>query len=82
MGESADDRAVHDVRDDAHQRRADAVVPHHESGRLHEGDAGNVAENSPRLQHPSDIESTERAIAAESTVGLARRHPDVLEEGA
>ena len=26
------------------------------------GDAGNVAENSPRLQHPSDIECTERAI--------------------
>ena len=33
------------------------------------GDAGNVAENPPRLQHPSDIESTEHAIAAKSPAG-------------
>jgi hypothetical protein len=33
------------------------------------GDAGNVAEKSPRLQHPSDIESTERAIACGQTNG-------------
>ena len=29
----------------------------------------NVAENPPRLQHPSDIESTEHAMAAKSSAG-------------
>jgi hypothetical protein len=35
-------------------------------------DAGNVAENPSRLQHPSDIESTERAIATETAAGAGR----------
>jgi hypothetical protein len=40
-----------------------------------------VAENSPRLQHQSDIESTERAIETESAAAPVERHLDVLEEG-
>jgi hypothetical protein len=40
-----------------------------------------VAENSPRLQHPSDIESTEREIETESAAAPVERHLDVLEEG-
>jgi hypothetical protein len=39
------------------------------------GDAGNVAEKSPRPQHPSDIESTEHAIAAESVGGASEAPP-------
>ncbi len=39
------------------------------------GDAGNVAEKSPRLQHPSGTESTEHANAAESAAGAGRAPP-------
>jgi hypothetical protein len=40
-----------------------------------------VAEKSPRLQQPSDIESTEHAILAEPAAAPAMRHQSVLEEG-
>ena len=40
-----------------------------------------MAENSPRLHHPSDIESIERATRRNRPAAAAIRHRGVLEEG-